>query len=183
MENDDRILRKAVGKLIEVPHGEYSDTRDLAVVQLALLGRKAVPYILTFLKKEGELEQDFIDYDAISNRYRHVHAEYITDWRHEGVPRPDKEEEEFDKFCQYFKKKWGWSIRDEHLPSRDTERFDRRKRAVDGALEALAIIGHLGVIPTLKAFPIHDWEIDGIFDDVGPLFENVKKTIGKIQSI
>jgi len=55
-------LKKLVGMLIEVLHGEYQDTRDLAVVQLSIFGEKAVPYIPSFLEDEAEKESDMIKY-------------------------------------------------------------------------------------------------------------------------
>ena len=42
--------------LISVLHGEYSDTRELAVVQLVVLGEKAIPPLTAYLKKEDEIE-------------------------------------------------------------------------------------------------------------------------------
>jgi hypothetical protein len=61
IENENS-LKKLVGMLIEVLHGEYSDTRDLAVIQLSILGEKAVPYISAYLKDEAEKEADMIKY-------------------------------------------------------------------------------------------------------------------------
>jgi hypothetical protein len=55
-------LKKMVGMLIEVLHGEYQDTRDLAVVQLSIFDEKAVPYISSFLEGEAEKERDMIKY-------------------------------------------------------------------------------------------------------------------------
>jgi hypothetical protein len=58
----ENSVKKLVGMLIEVLHGEYSDTRDLAVVQLSILGEKAVPYLSAYLEDEADKENDMIKY-------------------------------------------------------------------------------------------------------------------------
>jgi len=178
---DDRTNRKIVGKLIEVLHGEYSDTRDLAVVQLAILGSQAVPHICAFLKKEGDLERDFV---------KCARAPWYDDFT---VPYPlsrgVKERKAIEEFRQYFEKKWGWKISYGDLPSRSVDvsgRFPQRQEAVDGALEALAIIGDPKAIPTLKSLPIYDWQVlySRFPDDPDHVctFEKAKETIDKIRS-
>jgi hypothetical protein len=57
-EIDEQTINKVINLLIQILHGEHSDTRDLAVVQLVLLGKKAVPPLTSFLKKEDELRED-----------------------------------------------------------------------------------------------------------------------------
>lgn len=173
MEKDDRILRKVVGKLIEVLHGEYSDTRDLAVVQLALLGNKSVPYICSFLEKEGDLERDFNSFHKISEN---------IDSKGYSQPIPPEMQEEAEKFRQYFERKWGWRINRGDYPG-----SEGRADAVEGALEALSIIGDPRAIPTLKKLPIYDYEVRTDIETMGvgrtPLFLKAKEAIDKIQSV
>ena len=64
LENENAV-KKLVGMLIEVLHGEYSDTRDLAVVQLAILGEKAVPYISAYLEELADKVNEMIKYDEL----------------------------------------------------------------------------------------------------------------------
>lgn len=176
MEMNDRVIQKVVGKLIEVLHGEYSDTRDLAVVQLALLGRKAVPFILSFLKKEGDLERDF--------SYFHEIRERISRSGYGGETPEDLAcmHAEEEKFRQDFERKWGWDPTREDYPG-----SDGREYAVEGALDALALIGDARAIPTLKELPIYDYVVKTDFGPTttgaNPLFEKAKETIDKIQAI
>lgn len=176
MEKDDRILRKVVGKLIEVLHGEYSDTRDLAVVQLALLGNKSVPYICSFLEKEGDLERALIEFHKLRRRIEeHSYGGY-------DVSLIEEMRKEKEKFCQDFKRKWGWDVYRDDYPG-----SEGRADAVEGALEALSIIGDPRAIPTLKKLPIYDYEVRTDIETMGvgrtPLFLKAKEAIDKIQSV
>jgi len=64
LENENAV-KKLVGMLIEVLHGDYSDTRDLAVVQLAIIGEKAVPYISAYLEELADKVNEMIKYDEL----------------------------------------------------------------------------------------------------------------------
>jgi hypothetical protein len=67
--------------LIQVLHGEYSDTRELAVVQLVLIGEKSIQPLIAFLKKEDEMEKDL---DALGglemDSYHKARAEFKIKW-------------------------------------------------------------------------------------------------------
>ena len=164
---DEKKTRKLVGMLIEILHGEYSDTRDLAVVQLALLGEKVVPYICSYLKKEGELESDLIEYHKINEE--------------KGGWSP-----ELTSFANDFKKKWGCNPSTTSHGETDKRDSEQRRCAVEGALKALSIIGDPKAIPVLQRLPICNYEIraemEVIVKGKVPLFEKAGETIERIQS-
>jgi hypothetical protein len=72
---NENSLKKLVGMLIEVLHGEYQDTRDLAIVQLSIFGEKAVPYISRFLEDEAEKEGDMMKYFVLYKAWK------VQDWK------------------------------------------------------------------------------------------------------
>ena len=163
---DEKKTRKLVGMLIEILHGEYSDTRDLAVVQLALLGEKVVPYICSYLKKEGELESDLIEYHKINEE--------------KGGWSP-----ELTSFVNDFEKKWGCKPSTTSRGETDKPDYGRRC-AVEGTLKALSITGDPKAIPVLQRLPIYDYDIrtEELLDEPKvPLFEKARETIERIQSL
>ena len=189
-EKKDWTIRQAVGKLIQVLHGDYSDTRDLAVVQLAVLGEKAVPYILSFLKKEADLEIDFIEAHKIMCRIlKEENNEPYWKVSPAREQRLKEYEESKERFLEYFKKKWGWEISilgcDIYYPAQKTTppNLWQRKEAVDRALEALTIIGDPKAIPALRKLPVYDYTPRPTRWPESPLFEKAKETIDKIQSL
>lgn len=171
--NDEKKTRKLVGMLIEVLHGDYSDTRDLAVVQLALLGQRAVPYICSYLKEEGELEKDLIEYHKMHEK-----------WSRGGYRGKDdlrvKLYEAMTKFADNFKKKWGCSPYE--CGKTDREDSEQRGYAVDGALKALSLIGDPKAIPVLRKLPIYNYSSSGFIAYRTPIFGRAKETIERIQS-
>ena len=188
-EKKDWTIRQAVGKLIQVLHGEYSDTRDLAVVQLAVLGEKAVPYILSFLKKEADLERDFVEIHKIWCRILKEESKGPS-WKVSPASeqRLKELEESKKRFLEYFKKKWGFEIcvlGNIYYPAQETSPPDlwQRKEAVDRALEALAIIGDPKVIPALKKLPVYNYTPRPTDWPESPLFEKAKETTDKILSV
>jgi len=121
------VKDKIIDILIEVLHCEHFGNRDLAVVQLVLLGNKSVNPLLTFLEKEEKLHFNLqskpIQYGAHSHYPLHTPA-----WRD-------------------FKEKWG------HFPNEyTTESFaNSRKNSIIGALRVLEL---LGVENVINGFPI-----------------------------
>ena len=193
---EKKRIKKVVGMLIEVLHGKYSDTRDLAVVQLVLLGEKAVPYICSYLRKEADLENDLKNYsdyiDKIDRinalRYRARTDEYyarVSDFTEEEMEILKTAEEAKAKVRPMeneFKKKWGLD------PSRIFPRYNSvdseiesflssRRTAVEGALKALSIIGDTKVIPFLEKLSLSQPRKE----DIESLFIKAKETIEKIR--
>ncbi|MGA3290730.1 MAG: hypothetical protein ABSD42_10895 [Candidatus Bathyarchaeia archaeon] len=68
VNNSENIIQKAVGLLISALQGEYSDTRDLAVVQLVLLGEKCIPYLVSYLRKQEKNEEDIVEYNMLKDK-------------------------------------------------------------------------------------------------------------------
>ena len=66
--------------LIEVLHGEHSDTRDLAVVQLVLLGNKSVAPLLNYLEKEEKMHFD-LESQPIKKGAFSSGPEHCTAWK------------------------------------------------------------------------------------------------------
>jgi hypothetical protein len=117
LAQSDETTNKLVGMLIQVLHGEYSDTRDLAVVQLVLLGNKSVKPLLTYLEKEEHMQTE-------------LESEPIRNGRLADDP-PNHES------WVVFYKKWG------HLPD-DYEAgkmAEARMQGIQGALKTLSILG------------------------------------------
>ena len=183
---DDEKTRRLVGKLIEVLHGEYSDTRDLAMVQLAHLGEKAVPYICSYLEKEAELENDLIKYHKLFTKWNmgpqllgpvDPNTSY-TKAERESI----KAHEIMSGFADSFKKKWGCHPREDG--ETDKKDSEQRRYGVEGALEALSIIGDPKAIPVLQKLPIYNYEIrtevETLSEGKVPLFKKARETIEKI---
>ncbi len=120
-EIDEQTTDKVAGMLIQVLHGQYSDTRELAVVQLVLMGKKAVPPLMAYLEKEEALEQDI---ESLGK-----------------PPRPlvatQKEHELYRKATEAFANKWGNSP--SHYESENVAMS--REVAIEGALKALTLLG------------------------------------------
>lgn len=192
---EKKRIKKVVGMLIEVLHGKYSDTRDLAVVQLVLLGKKAVPYICSYLRKEAHLENDLKNYSDYIDKIDRINAlryRVRTDKYYARVSDFTEEEMEILKTAEEakatpmekracaineFKKKWG---RDpSHILSPDSydqvDFLSSRRTAVEGALKALSIIGDTKVIPFLEKLPLVHLKKEE------PLFIKAKETIEKIR--
>lgn len=146
--NNDELIKKVVGKLISVLHGEYSDTRDLAVVQLALLGKKAVPYLCLYLQKEVDMENDLIIYHEM-----HCQEE-IDSWIRPSIKLPQEKWKSYVEFGQHFEEKW-------KIPPHEDGEIDipGRDEAVEGVIEALEIIGDPSAIAILEKLPIYDYTI------------------------
>ncbi len=120
------VKDKLIDMLIEVLHGEYSDTRALAAIQLVLLGNKSIPPLLNYLEKEEKihyaLESEPIQKGALCDDPQHCSA-----WLN-------------------FTKKWG------HTPGEySSGQFaDSRKYGIQGALNTLSL---LGVENAINGFP------------------------------
>ena len=194
LENENSV-KKLVGMLIEVLHGEYSDTRDLAVVQLAILGEKAVPYISAYLEELADKVNDMIKYDELYTDYMNARANGET----------KRAKNALSEYATVLIAKWGitksWRV-PEWIAGSSTinkwirEEIEKKGRAtrdaVQGVLKALSIIGDRRVIPLLRRLPIYrfHYEYYGIsllYDgarasDRPPLFEKVKETIDIIQN-
>ncbi len=112
--------------LIEVLHGEYSDTRDLAVVQLVVLGNKSVAPLLNYLEKEEKMHFD-LESQSIQKGVFSGDPQHCSSWVD-------------------FRKKWG------HFPGdyQAGKIADSRKNAIKGALNALNM---LGVSNATNGFP------------------------------
>ena len=120
-EIDDQTTDKLAGMLIQVLHGQSSDIRELAVVQLVLMGKKAVPPLMAYLEKEEALEQDL---EVLGK-----------------PPRPlvgtQKDHEVYHKATEAFESKWGNSP--SHYESENVAMS--REVAIEGALNALTLLG------------------------------------------
>jgi hypothetical protein len=104
-----------VGMLIQVLHGEYSDTRELAVVQLVLIGNNAIKPLEAFLGKEEEWQRDN---DSRANRKG-------------PLRRTNADAELYRKEDEKFIAKWGTEKR---TPT-------SRCSAIKGAIRALRLLG------------------------------------------
>lgn len=103
--------------LIEVLHGEYSDTRQLAVVQLVLIGEKAIPPLISFLKKEDKMEKDLNALGGLEmDNYHRARSEFKIKWGKE----PDN-----------------LSISGIQA---STKMHNARSRSIEGALQALTLL-------------------------------------------
>src|SRR4030042_2076948 len=112
-KEDEDLIQKLTGMLIQVLHGEYTDTRELAVVQLVLLGDKCVPYVCSYLEREAEMENDLITH----------HKLHIEHHRNEG----DREATRvLNQFREVFQRKWGWQAQDEYVEERACHGGNRR---------------------------------------------------------
>lgn len=180
--NNDELIRKVVGKLISVLHGEYSDTRDLAVVQLALLGKKAVPHLCSYLRKEADMENDLMIYHEM------YYQEEFDDSFGFSVKLPLEKWKTSREFRQHFKEKWKL---DPHTNGEIN--ISGRDEAVERALEALKIIGDPSAIKTLEKLPLYDYQLkrwvirekneyENLTVGRTPLFEKAKETIEKLRA-
>ncbi len=108
---------KIIGKLIEVLHGEHSDTRDLAVVQLVLLGNKSVAPLLNYLEKEEKVHFDLESHPVQKGAFS-SDPEHCTAWKD-------------------FQNKWG------HFPDAYVAGSfaEARKNGIEEALNALGLLG------------------------------------------
>ena len=120
-EIGDQTTDKLADMLIQVLHGQSSDTRELAVVQLVLMGKKAVPPLMAYLKKEEALEQDI---ESLGKPPRPLVAN-------------QKEHEVYRKATEAFESKWGYSP--SHYESENVA--VSREVAIEGALKALTLLG------------------------------------------
>jgi len=123
----EEIKNKIIDMLIEVIHGEHSDTRHLAVVQLVLLGNKSVNPLLTFLEKEEKVHFD-LESKSIQKGAYSDDPQHCSSWVD-------------------FKKKWG------HFPDDYAAGSfaDSRKNGIQASLKALDL---LGVENAINGFPI-----------------------------
>lgn len=117
MAQTEETTNKLIGTLIEVLHGQYEDTRQLAVVQLVLLGNKSVKPLLAYLDKEEvmqmELESMTINRGGLSGDPQHEPA-WIA-----------------------FKNKWG-HFPDDYVAGAIA---DARQNALEGAMKSLGLLG------------------------------------------
>jgi hypothetical protein len=120
-EIDDQTSDKLAGMLIQVLHGQSSETRELAVVQLVLMGKKAVPPLMAYLEKEEALERDI---ESLGK-----------------PPKPlvatQKDHEIYRKATEAFESKWGYSP--SHYESENVAMS--REVAIEGTLNALTLLG------------------------------------------
>jgi hypothetical protein len=120
-EIDDQTSDKLAGMLIRVLHGQSSEVRELAVVQLVLMGKKAVPTLMAYLEKEEALERDI---ESLGK-----------------PPKPlvatQKDHEVYRKATEVFESKWGYSL--SHYESENVAMS--REVAIEGALNALTLLG------------------------------------------
>jgi hypothetical protein len=120
-EVDEQTTNKLAEMLISVLHGQQSDSRELAVVQLVLMGKKAVPPLMAYLEKEEALEQDI---EALGKPPRPLAA-------------TQKDHELYRKATEAFESKWGNSP--SHYKSENVAMS--REVAIEGALKALTLLG------------------------------------------
>jgi hypothetical protein len=123
--SEDETVKKTVNTLIKKLQEGNSAARDLAVKELAALGKKAAPYIVTYLKKEEHLEVD------LKNLEQTVGAAY---WNYRKL----------------FKKEWGHESN--QYKNHSSKLYQSRKNAVQGAIKALEMMGIKEEFPTLDYF-------------------------------
>lgn len=118
-ETNEQTTNKLVDILIQVLHGQLSDSRHLALVQLVVLGDKAVQPLRAYLEKEEALQNDL---EALG--------------KPPGRLANKKDAEKYRFADEKFAEKWGASAgyysEEEYIP---------RGLAIKGALEALSLLG------------------------------------------
>jgi hypothetical protein len=163
--SNEESLKDIVGTLISVLHGKYSDTRELAVVQLALLGEKATPHICSYLKDEAKLEEELIKYCETYNKWKTL-PQNVSPPINERARYSEEElesikmQEAMREFERNFESKWnhhpvwylGYTSSDESKGGLDYR--TGRMNAVNGALRGLEIIADKRTIPFLKELPL-----------------------------
>jgi hypothetical protein len=103
--------------LIEDLHGQYSDARELAIVQLVLLGDKSVKPLLAYLEKEERMQ---------------------AEWETQNVQRSGfSGDPHHEEAWIAFRENWG------HFPSEYVagKIADARINGIEGALKALSLLG------------------------------------------
>ena len=107
--SEDEFVKKSVDVLIKTLQ-KNSHTRKIALQELVAPDKKAVPYIVSYLEREEQLEAD------LKNLNQCVGAAY---WNYRKL----------------FKKEWGH--KSNTYKKQSSTAYKMRKNAVQGALEAL----------------------------------------------
>jgi hypothetical protein len=215
MAINDESFRKLVGMLIEVLHGEYSDTRDLAVVQLSILGNRAIPFISSFLEQEAEKENDMIKYFQLYQDWRKQYwvadkderefrSVYVQGWNSDMAKKKLQLEEVWQKSAKHTRELeilWQkfasdliekYQIRDTYFnsltdesPQYFAEKIEQvcggvsRRRAIEGALNALSIIDDEKVMPLLERLPVYQFPYENKEDSE----QSLKSVFSKAKAI
>ncbi|MGA2681347.1 MAG: hypothetical protein ABSF44_06040 [Candidatus Bathyarchaeia archaeon] len=155
-KNEDSV-KKLVGILIEVLHGEYSDTRDLAVVQLSILSEKAVPYLSAYLEDEADKENDMIKY-----------FELYKDW----CVKQGKSRQDEGNFRNIYIREWDAGLAKEKMKHQKSLEKSRRAEA-----ESLKLWADFAKI-LIKKWNITDTYFFDDSDDASPQY--VSSTIENV---
>ena len=127
---NEETTNKLVGKLISVLHAKSSDARDLALVQLVMMGDLAIQPLLAYLQREEDFQNDLEALGKAPTPLR-------------GGPR---EHEAYREASERFREKW------DQYPTEYAAEDSAigRSLAIQGAFEALSLIGRKD---SEKSFP------------------------------
>jgi hypothetical protein len=167
LSTETERIGKVVGLLISVMQGEYSDTRDLAVAQMVLLGDKALPHLTAFLRREEKLEEEIVAYDIVYQR--RMRSNYsLPDVVDEKVRSCELADEEISAICSQYelgsdqketiigivnlarfekvsKQKWGFDVK-----GFASQNSPRRPSGIENALRAARMLNTKERFPFLE---------------------------------